>query len=127
MPRYNKNNTKELKAFLYNSCVHDAELKNIRYDCGGDSIVIELYNPISHIGMNLTFRGIIIALAIKGEWQGSRTTIISLTAEDDFSYLQNYLKEYSEYSKDALYLLFQMFSGDEMHIVSNEVIIEATE
>ena len=127
MQRYNKNNTKELKAFLYNSCVHDAEIKNVRYDCAGDSIVIKLYNPISHVGMNLTFRGIIIALAIKGEWQGSRTTIISLTAEDDISYLQNYLKGYGEYTKNALCLLFQMFSGDEMHIVSNEVIAEATE
>ena len=62
--------------------------------------------------------------AIKGDWSENRETIISLTAEEDFSYLQNYNIKHSEYMEDSLYLLFQMFSGDELHIVSKEVIIE---
>ena len=124
MPRYNKNNTKELKEFLCNSYVHDAKLENVKYDCREDNIKIELFNPISDIKIDLTFLNIEIALAIKGEWSGNRDTIISLTVEEDFSYLQNYLLKHSEYMEDSLYLLFQMFSGDEVHIVSKEVIAE---
>lgn len=124
MPRFNKNNIKELKEFLYNSYDHDAKLKNAKYDCGEDSLKIELYNPIFNVKIDLTFLNIGIALVIKGEWSGNRETIISLTVEEDFSYLQNYLLRHSEYMEDSLYLLFQMFSGDELHIISKEVIVE---
>ena len=75
----------------------------------------------------MTFIGIGIALTIKGDWSGNRETIISLTVEEDSSYLQNYLLKHGEYTEDSLYLLFQMFSGDELHIVSKEVIIEIAE
>ena len=124
MPRYNKSNTEELKDFLYNSYVHDARLENIKYNYREDSIKIELYNPISDVKIDLTLLNIGIVLTIKGDWSGNRETIISLTAEEDFSYLQNYLIKHSECMEDSLYLLFQMFSGDELHIVSKEVIIE---
>ncbi len=124
MPRFNKNNIKELKEFLYNGYYHDAKLKNAHYDSGEDSLKFELYNPIFKVKINLTFHNIGIAFAVKGEWTGSRETIVSLTVEEDFSYLQNYLLKHSEYMEDSLYLLFQMFSGDELHIVSREVIVE---
>lgn len=126
MPRFDKNNTKELKEFLYNSCVHDAKLENVGYECGEDSIKIELFNSIFNVKIDLTFHNIGIALAIKGKAYGSRETIISLTVEEDFSYLQNYIPKHSEGVVDSLYLLFQMFSGDELHIVSKEVIVEIT-
>ena len=126
MPRFNKNNIKELKELLYNSYDHDAKLKNAKYDCDEDSLKIELYNPIFNAKIDLTFLNIGIALAIKGEWSGNRDTIISLTVEEDFSCLQNYLIKHSKYMEDSLYLLFQMFSGDELHIVSNEVIIKTS-
>ena len=124
MPKFNKNNTEELKEFLYNSYCHDAKLENVKYNCREDCIKIELYNPIFNSKINMTFLNIGVALAIKGGWPGSRETIISLTVEEDFSYLQNHLLKCSEYMKDTLYLLFQMFSGDELHIVSKEVIAE---
>ena len=126
MPRYNKNNIKELKEYLYNSYVHDAKLKNIKYDCMEDRVEIELFNPIFDVKILLTFLNIGITFSVKGDWSGNRETISSLTAEEDFSYLQNYLIKHSEYMEDSLYLLFQMFSGDELHIVSKEVIIEIT-
>lgn len=121
MPKFDKNSLKEIKDFLYNSCVHDAELENIGYNCEEDTIKIELFNPIFNGKINLTFHNIKIALAIKGKTHGSRETIISLTAEEDFSYLQNYLPNYVEGIENSLYLLFQMLSGDELHIVSREV------
>ena len=124
MPRYNINNTKELKKFLFNSYVHDANLENVEYDHREDSIKIELFNPIFNVKIYLTFLNIRILLTLKGEWSGKRETIISLTVEEDFSCLQNYLLKHSEYMDASLYLLFQTFSGDELHIVSEEVIVE---
>ena len=127
MPRYNKNNIKELKEYLYNSNVHDAKLKNIKYDCSEDNIKIELFNPIFNVKIDLTFFDIGITLAVKGKWSENRDTIIALTAEEDFSYLQNYLPKHSKCMEDSLYLLFQMFSGHELHILSKELVIEITE
>ena len=122
MPRYNKNDIKELKEFLCNSYVHDAKLKIISYNCSEGSIRIELFNPIFDVKIDLIFLDTVITLAVKGEWSENRETIISLTAEDDFSYLENYFIRHGEYMQDSLYMLFQMFSGDELHIVSKEVI-----
>ena len=124
MPRFNKNNTQELKELLYNSCVHDAKLEKVEYKCGEDSIKIELFNPIFNVKMVLTFQNIEPALAIKGKEHGSSETIISLTVEEDFSYLQTYLPKHCECMESSLYLLFQMFSGEELHIVSKEVVVE---
>ena len=124
MLRYDKNNVEELKGFLFNSHVHDAIIKNVKFDCRKNRIEIELLNPISNVKMHFTFINIAIVLKIQGEWGGSPETIISLTVEDDGSYLQKYLRKHCCHMEEALYLLFQMFSGDELHIVSKEVIVE---
>ena len=124
MLRYDKNNVEELKVFLYNSYVHDAKIENVIFNCREDKIEIELFNPISNVNMHFTFLDIAIVLKIQGEWAGSPETIISLTVEDDCSYLQKYLRKHCCHTEEALYLLFQMFSGDELHIVSKEVFIE---
>lgn len=124
MSRFNKNKAKELRQFLYNSCIHDAKLESIRYKYGADCLEIKAFNPIFNVKINLTFCDVEIVLAIRNSDSGNRETIISLTVEDDLSYLQNYIQKYSGSMEDSLYLLFQMFSGDELHIVSKEVIIE---
>lgn len=128
MPRYNKNSVKELKAFLYNSYIHDANLENVEYNCKEDRIKIKLVNPIFGVQIDLIFLNIGLALVTKGDWPGDRTTVLSLTVEEDFSYLQNHQRlKQCKYMKDDLYFLVQMFSGDELHIVSEEVIAEVIE
>ena len=124
---FDKSKTQELKEFLYNSYNHDAKLENINYEGRGDGIKIELFNPIFDVKIDLTFLNIEIVFAVKGDWIGSRETVLSLTVEEDFSYLQHFLLKRSEYMEDSLYLLFQMFSGDELHIVAKEVIVEIVE
>ena len=89
MPKYNKNNIKELKEYLRNSKVHDAKLKEIKYDCSEDTIKIELFNPIFGIKIDLTFLDIRITYTVRGGWHGERDTVLALIAEEDFSYLQN--------------------------------------
>ena len=91
-----------------------------------DVIKIELYNPIFDVKIDLTFLDIVITLSIKGDWPGNRATLISLSVEKNLSYLQKSLLKANEYMEDALYLLFQTLSGDELHIVSKEVIVEIT-
>lgn len=127
MPGFDKNNIGELKEFIYKSCPHDATVENVKCSCKGNSIEIELYNTFFNVGMNLIFRNVEIALAVKGKEYGSSETILSLTVEEDFTYLKKYLSDCDESVDSNLYLLFQMFSGDELHIVSKEVIIEIAE
>lgn len=90
MPRYNKNSVKELKALLYNSYIHDANLENVEYNCKEDRIKIKLVNPIFGVQIDLIFLNIGLALVTKGDWPGDRTTVLSLTVEEDLSYLQNH-------------------------------------
>lgn len=124
MPRFDKYHIKELQEFLHYSHIHDAKLESVRYERREDRLIVEAFNPIFNVGLNLTFRDVEIALAINGNELGSRETIISLTVEEDFSYLQKYIQQYSKNLENSLYLLFQMFSGDELHIVSKEVNVE---
>ena len=124
MPSFDKSNIVELKAFLYNEWVHDAIIECVNCDYGNESVGISLFNPYCNVKADFTFHIVEVALSIKGKWHGDRKEIIGITVEDDFSYLEEYLSNYSEYSEDSLYLLFQMFSGDELHIVAKKVVIE---
>lgn len=124
MPKFTKNEIEELKKFLYNCCIHDAKLESVRYEREEDNLKIEAFNPIFNAKIDITFFDVEIALVIRGNEFGSRETIISLTAEEDYSYLKNCIQNCSEGVKDFLYLLFQTLSGDEFHIVSRMVIIE---
>ena len=124
MQKYDKNNTNDLKVFLYNSYAHDAKIESVQYDYRQDRIKIELYNPIFDVKIDLFFLNIVVALKTKGDWSSNYETIYSLTLEEDFSYLQNFFLTHREYMEDTLYLLFTMFSGDELHILAKEVIVE---
>ena len=127
MLRFDKSNIKELQEFLRNSYAHDAKLNSIEYDYGRDRLKAEIFNPIFNVNADIVFCNIAMVYAIKKNEFGCRETIISLTAEDDFSYLRNYIQIDGENEKDSLYLLFQMFSGDELHIISREVIINSAQ
>lgn len=122
MQKFNKSNVNELKDFIYYGFAHDALLKEFTCDGNGESARIEFFHPYFKIKTTMVFNDIEVVLATKGNWGGERGSISSLTVEDDFSYLQTYLPTHSGYSEDSLYLLFQMFSGDELHIVAKEVM-----
>lgn len=124
MRKFNKSSILELKNLLRDSYVHDAKLKKFNYTLGENCIEIELFNPIFNVKLNLTCHGIEAALATKGEWGGSRETVLSLSAEDDFSCLKKLVPTLNNGAEDYLYLLIQTFSGDELHIVSREVNVE---
>ena len=124
MLKFSKDNIQEIKALLYRSCIHDAKLVSIYYDAKEKTLKIITVNPIFNVGINFIFSGVTIFFATKGHDYGDCNTILSLTVENDFSYLPNDILKYQDNIKDVLYLVFQMFSGDELHIVCKEVIIE---
>ncbi len=124
MPRFDWDKSKELKEFLHESCIHDSKVECMRYKFVEDSLIIEAFNPIFNVKIIFTFRNVKIALFVRGNGIGSCDTILSLTVEDDFSYLHNYILKHVEGAESHLYLLFQMFSGDELHILSKEVTAE---
>lgn len=123
MPRYDKSSAKELKEFLYNGCIHDAKIENVSYDCSDHLLRIEAVNTFFNAIISFIFYDVEMALAIRGHDFGNCETIISLTVEDDLTCLQNYVQTCSESITDSLYMLFQTFSGDELHIVAKEVLI----
>ena len=55
---------------------------------------------------------------------GSYETINSLSVEDDTTLTESPVYIADDQQSQYLYLLFQLISGDEIHIVSREVIIE---
>ena len=86
--------------------------------------MVEAVNQFFHVGMNLTFDGVIAFLSINGNWPGDRDTIIALVVEEDYSFLKNCKQVCGDCFDNSLYLVFQMLSGDELHIVSKSVYVE---
>jgi len=126
MTSFDKSKVEQIEALLYNSYIHDANLESISYDSESESLVIEAFNSIFNQKFQVTFRELKVTFSIKGKDFGSSKTINSLSVEKDFSYLHNYLQFDEEYEQNTLYILFQMFSGDELHILCKEIIIEIT-
>lgn len=124
MLKFCKDNVNELKTFLYHSNdTHDAEIKCVEYDMGKDALKIKLYNPIFKTTIDINFCDVGILFAVKGDWNGRRDTVLALAVEEDFSILQNDLIK-QDRLEDSLHLCFQMFSGEEWHIVSKDIEIE---
>ncbi len=123
MEVFNQNNFEELKEFIYNSYAHDSKIEDILYEYQKKELTIKAFNSFYNVKIYLHFCGVEFFMDIKKNDIGSSDTIASLTAENDFSYLKNYLQYLTDDMKNCLYILFQMFSGDELHIVTREVIV----
>ena len=124
MPKFDRSQMQALKECLYNSYIHDAQIETLKYDRKNRILVIDTVNLIFKVKINLIFEGVKVFLSISGKEHGDCDTIISLTAEEDYSYLMNCTEVCGNCIEDSLYLVFQMLSGDELHIVSERVIIE---
>ena len=109
----------ELKKALHKMCVHDAiidyeELKDNR-------LTILLTNPYFHKQLSFTFHDLLGYKHIYSNEYGRHDTIIGLDIEDK--------EEDSDgvkisFSNDYIYLVFDTFSADEIHVVSKSVCIE---
>ena len=127
MLKFNKSSIKELKGYLYQSNIHDAQLKSSQYDIEQKKLCIEVVNPIYDVSIDLIFSDVSVLFFISGKEQGDCKTILSLSAEEDCSYIRDFPQACEDKLDESLYLLFQMFSGDELHVVCNELFIDSTE
>ena len=125
MPRFNIENVQALKDALYNSCFHDARITSIKHDYSSSTILLEAVNVYVKKEFKMEFHNVETLLATKGDWIcGNSDEIVSLSLENDFSYLRKSLTGYDKNIEMFLYLLFQTFSGDEIHVVCKEVSID---
>lgn len=124
MPRFDRSQQEALKDYLYRSEIHDARIETYSYDRAQKILTINTANPVSEVRINFTFEDVQALRFVRGSWPGDCETILSLTAEADDPLLQNDMQHCSGRQNDDLYLLFQMFSGDELHIAAREVFIE---
>ena len=124
MQKFKYDQIQSLQEFLYCSCIHDAKFISFIYDYNRKNITIEAINAIVKTKISILFKNVDIVFAFKGNEFGDRETISSLCVEKNSSFLENSILKFKQMSKDYLYLVFEMFSGDEIHIISQEVHFE---
>lgn len=128
MTKFDKSKINDLNEFLYHIDSHDAEIMNSKYDIKNGIYYINLYNPIDNSAMHFIFYDVKIAMFFKdynrGLLFGDKEKIYSLSVDEDYSLFKNNPNLNNDYYDDTLYLLFEMFSGDALHIVSKEVSID---
>lgn len=131
MIKFDKSKTEELKNFLYHIDSHDAEIMNSEYDIKNGIYYINLYHPIVKSTMHFVFYDVKIVMFFKdynfGLLSGNDERIYCLSIEEDYSLFKNNPNLSNNYYDDTLYLLFEAFSGDALHIVSKEVSIDIKE
>lgn len=123
MLRFNRENRDALKRFICNSHIHDAEITETDYTHGDHSVTISAYNSYYGDRYSFIIRNVRLFLITNAEPERGNV-IISLTLEDDLAYLRERVPSCSRWGDTALYLLFQMLSGDEFHILADEVLAE---
>ena len=121
MPSFDISNVDELKKLVYNSYVHDAIIKCIKYEF--DALNIKCFNYMFNTEYTLSFKQIKFKLEKKGDWGGSKETIFSLTIED-ISSLEKEIIDCDLDLCNCIYVVIQMLSGDELHIVASKISFE---
>lgn len=114
----------ELKKCLYFSSIHDSIIEKVQYDHCKDALTLSISNPIDKAYYQMTFAGIKIMLFINGYEWGNDNSNSSLTVEENYDSIEVLCKPSMKSSDEYLYLVFQMFSGNELHILSGQLAIE---
>lgn len=117
----------ELKKYLYFSSIHDSIIERVQYDNSKDILTLRIYNPIDRVHYQMTFAGIRMMLFINGYKWGNDNSISSLTVEENCEKIKALYEPGMDSPKEYLYLVFQMFSGNELHILLDELSIEEKE
>lgn len=93
-----------------------------------ETLFIDTFNPIFKESTNFIFCDVQVLLWINGNDfinYGDTNSIMSLSVEEDYSYLQSCDQVCGKNNlDDSIYLLFQMLNLDELHIISKEVCID---
>ena len=125
MPRFDFSCFHELKEALYHSCIHDARIMDVQYNYVENRLAIETFHEFYNVKTSFVFHGVDILVMKKGDWLGNDDEIIIVTLEDPSDCPYCDCNKTCTNEKDKfLYLMFQMFSGDEIHIIAKDVVFE---
>ena len=123
MQQFDCSQHEELNSFLYNNFTHASKIEKTSYDSG--CLCIEAYHEFSNVKTNYTFHDVTMLHFSKGDWDGDRHTIFSLTLEDSSAFpCQD--NECDQRQESFLYLLLQMLSGDEIHIAFKKLLVDVS-
>ena len=124
MIKFDKSQYNALRTFLLASYVHDAQIEEFNYDHDVGTLYICAMNHFYRKNYRFSFLGLKSILYVNNHQYGSYETINSLSVEDNTTLAESPVYISGDQHNQYLYLLFQLISGDEIHIVSREVIIE---
>lgn len=124
MHQFSLTEKEELKKYLYFSSIHDSIIEKVQYDNSKDMLTLRISNPIDGAYYQMTFTGIRIMLFINGYKWGNDNSISSLTVEENYEQIKSLCEPSINPLNKYLYLVFQMFSGNELHILLDELSIE---
>ncbi len=124
MHQFSLTEKEELKKYLYYSSIHDSIIEKTQYDNSKDTLTLRISNPIDGVRYQMTFAGIRIMLLINGYTWGNDNSVSSLTVEENYEQIKALCEPDMNPPNEYLYLVFQMFSGNELHILLEELSIE---
>lgn len=123
---FTSQNKSALQEFLVGSSVHDAYYEKFSYKWGDKQLFVSLYNFINNKKIDMIFDEISILITTSLDIWGTNNALLSLTVEDDASPIQSFLEKINSDNKsfcNNLYVVFQNFSGNEMHIICEKIYI----
>lgn len=123
---FNKNSKEKLHEYLYNSNIHDSEIKEIIYDISQKSLCIKIYDVEFNNSIKFIFKNTNVVLSISGNEMGERTKINALVLTKKHSTIQSNYKIPNETINESLYLILETFAGDELHIIFDELLVQNT-
>ena len=125
--RFCKENLTDFKTFLYHAIgVHDAEIQEYIHNVVTGEISFSTTNKYTKINMHWRVLGVSVVVWTSGPEIGQNGSINYAGVEEDYSCPVRYSTFENDDLHDCVYMLFEMFSGDQLHIVSEEVFVEET-
>lgn len=124
MQQFDLANKEKFKKWLYFSSIHDSEIENVQYDSCKSTLVLKISNAIDKVHFQMTFVGVKKLLFINEDRWGDDQSVSSLTVEDDYTPISALNGPSPVSDEKNLYLVFQMFSGNELHILVEKLLIE---
>lgn len=126
MRKFSKEDIPELKDYLYHSYIHDAKLKRFHYRWRESRLELTAVNSIFHEKEDFAFLGVEAVCIREGHELGRNDTILGLSVQEDLAQLRDYIRAPLENEAECLHLIFELFSGTELHIAARETAVEIT-
>lgn len=124
MTIYDIKTLKELDDYLrYGPArTHDALFEKICIDKKNKSVSITLYEPYESVQTDIFLKNVCLFFSIETDsWGTDDESIYSFVAVDSLIGIENIVKEANLNTERLLHLIFEMFSGNEIHILCEEI------